>query len=303
MTIKQLRYFYEVCLSGNVSKAAETLYVSQPSVSLSIQELEKEFGITLFYRRKMRLIPTAEGLQLRDWAGQLLSEFDSVQNKMMHLSGVNTPIRLGTSPQISVFLLAPLYAQYLEKNPAVRIEVVENGGNELKKMVQNDELDMALVLSDPTIADSFHVFPILRTPILFCMDRSHPFAKYDSIRFDMLHDEKIVFMRTSEQPTSAFFMKHFEKYGIIPNIILYSNQMQLIRQFMIQQSAASFLMEEYLLALGDPELIGRPMSPPIHADVSLIWKKGTHLNASCSAFFKFLTEFKAAQISEKIRLA
>ena len=94
MKLYQLKYFTAVCNYGYVTKAAEELHVTQPSVSSAIKELEDEFAVNLFHRINNRLSPTKEGLYFLDQATKILELVESTQNAMSELGNRKKQIKI-----------------------------------------------------------------------------------------------------------------------------------------------------------------------------------------------------------------
>ena len=78
MTIQQLRYVTMICKEGSINKASELLYVSQPSLTSAVQELEKELGITIFNRSGRGVTPTNDGLELIHYAREIIAQYDDL---------------------------------------------------------------------------------------------------------------------------------------------------------------------------------------------------------------------------------
>lgn len=111
MKLQQLRYFCAACRMRSLSRAAESLHVSQPSVSMAIRELEREFGVSLIARRYQGFALTEEGTALWEMAQSLLRHADHMSSQMQALGQRRRPVRLGVPPMIgtaSGFLLRPL---------------------------------------------------------------------------------------------------------------------------------------------------------------------------------------------------
>ena len=81
MTLQQLNYAITIAESGSLNKAAEILYVSQPSLSSALQELEKEVGIQLFYRSGRGVSLTQDGAEFISYARQLYRQYESMMEK------------------------------------------------------------------------------------------------------------------------------------------------------------------------------------------------------------------------------
>ena len=96
MTIRHLRIFVAVCEEGSVTKAANKLYLAQPSVSLAISELEKFYGVKLFDRISRRLYLTDKGKQFLNYTKHIIDLFDELENGMKNW-GSSGALRIGSS--------------------------------------------------------------------------------------------------------------------------------------------------------------------------------------------------------------
>lgn len=101
MTLNQLRYFCTASRCHSITKAAEELYVTQPTVSVAIRDLEIEFGISLFYRKGNQLILTQEGEALYEKATYILQYCTELQADYSSMARVKPPLRIGIPPMLS----------------------------------------------------------------------------------------------------------------------------------------------------------------------------------------------------------
>lgn len=131
MKLYQLRYFTAVCRYGYVTRAAEELHVTQPSVSSAIKELEDEFSVNLFHRINNRLSPTKEGLYFLDQATKILELADSTTSMMEELGSRKKQIKIGIPPMIGTFLFPKLFTAFRKKYPNIDLELVEGGSPRL----------------------------------------------------------------------------------------------------------------------------------------------------------------------------
>ena len=97
MTLNQLRYFCTASRCHSITKAAEELYVTQPTVSVAIRDLEIEFGISLFYRKGNSLILTQEGEELYNKATYILQYCTELQADYSSMARVKPPLRIGSA--------------------------------------------------------------------------------------------------------------------------------------------------------------------------------------------------------------
>lgn len=145
MTLRNLRIFVTVCSEGNsVTKAAKKLYISQPSVTGSIQALEEEIGVPLFERLSKRLYLTEQGKVFLSYAQRILVLYDEMNNAVAG-GKEEVPIRVGASLTIGSTLLPSLSEQFLKKVPNVHLTVQIRRSRILQEMLKAGDLDFALV--------------------------------------------------------------------------------------------------------------------------------------------------------------
>ena len=112
MTIAKLQQFLAVCQFQSVTRAAEFLHISQPSVSGTIRELEHEFQVNLFRHEGRRLVLTAEGSFLREHAQQLIRQFDELSWQMEDLRNQKNRFRIGIPPMSGTIFFPQLYQAF-----------------------------------------------------------------------------------------------------------------------------------------------------------------------------------------------
>ena len=115
MNLTQLKYFYAVCEYKTISKAAEHLFITQPSLSNAIKELEREFGVTLFVRRYKGIELTKEGETLFKMGKELLTQFEHTEHIMKEMGKERKILRLGIPPMIGSLILPDIYNVFQKK--------------------------------------------------------------------------------------------------------------------------------------------------------------------------------------------
>ena len=121
MTIAKLQQFLAVCQFQSVSRAAEFLHISQPSVSGTIRDLESEFQINLFRHEGRRLVLTAEGSFLRERAQKLIRQFDELSWQMEDLGNQKNRFRIGIPPMAGTVFFPQLYKAFQAAYPEITL--------------------------------------------------------------------------------------------------------------------------------------------------------------------------------------
>ena len=175
---KQLRAFVATVKLGTLSRAAEALYLSQPSVSLQLQALERELGATLLERRRRRINLTDAGEALYELARPLVEGWENLdrdfQARVQGLQAGKLVIAAGTST--IAYLLPELVRRYRERYPAVHLQLANVTGKDGLAMLREDKADFAVgsmldVPNDIAWEPLRHYDPMLIAP------RNHPLAE------------------------------------------------------------------------------------------------------------------------------
>ena len=148
MTIQQLEYLIAVDKHRHFGNAAESCFVTQPTLSAQLSKLERDLGVILFDRSKMPVIPTEIGVQIIAQAKRVLSESKGIFELVAHLKGdISGVVKLGIIPTLAPYLLHLFIRNFVEKYPKVNLVVQEMVTEEVVKKLKNDELDLGIVVT------------------------------------------------------------------------------------------------------------------------------------------------------------
>lgn len=144
--IRQLRYFLSIVEQGSLSRAAETLHVAQPALSLHLKRLEGEFGCQLVHRNTRGVIPTESGLRLAQRAQVLVETMNTLADEVRGLEAVPAgPAIIGIPTSLGTILTVPLVKLVRDRYPDVRLRVVEALSGHMLEWLLAGEVDLAVV--------------------------------------------------------------------------------------------------------------------------------------------------------------
>lgn len=147
MNWNQLQYILTTAEEGCITHAADRLFLSQPSLSRSIQTLEKELGTPLFQRKQGQLIPTYAGELFCQWARETLRSHQQMQRKVSEIANQQRYlIRLGISPHRSHLFLPTILREFYRQHPDCELHVLEKPTYELKERLEQGELELLIDL-------------------------------------------------------------------------------------------------------------------------------------------------------------
>ena len=146
MTLVQLEYLLAIYRYKSFSKAAEKCFVTQPTLSMQIQNLEAEIEAKLFDRSKKPIQPTDAGLKIIEQAENILAEVEKLKDLQRSLIGdVSGELRLGIIPTISPYLLPLFVSGFTQKYPAIKLKMEEMITEDVISAIKSDELDIGIV--------------------------------------------------------------------------------------------------------------------------------------------------------------
>lgn len=174
MTIRHLRIFATVAREGSMNRAAARLYLSQPTVSKAVKELEEYYGVRLFERLSQRLYITREGERLLPYACQALEAFDRMERAMGQPQRPQE-LRVGCSVTVGTALINPLLDRAGPELAKCRVMVEVNNTAAVEKMVLTNQVDLGLVEGTTDQPDLVHL-PILTDRLVLVCTPHHPLA-------------------------------------------------------------------------------------------------------------------------------
>lgn len=274
MNLIQLKYFQAICSYHTVSAAAEYLHISQPSLSNAIKELEREFGITLFKRHHRGMQLTPEGETLLKLSEDLLSRSDHIETIMGKLGKKRNFLKLGVPPMLGSLILPKIYSTFLSDNPDIELEITEGGRKDLTKKLSEDFLDMVFLSHNRPIEATFSAQLISRLEIVCCVSKNNPLSNHKTLNASQLAEIPLVLFKNSFFQTEEI-KRWFAISNIKPNILLQTEQLSTIQTLISNNIATGFMFRQLIDAESD--FVPIPLNTPIHADISLVWKKDAYL--------------------------
>lgn len=157
MNLQQLEYIVAVDRFRHFAKAADTCFVTQPTLSMMIRKLEDELGVAIFDRKKQPVEPTREGEEIILRAKQVLAEVGHLKEYAAELKGeVTGDLHLGIIPTLAPYLLPLFLKPFAEKFPRLRLYLKEMVTDDIIARLKTGELDMGILatpLHDPALAE------------------------------------------------------------------------------------------------------------------------------------------------------
>jgi DNA-binding transcriptional LysR family regulator len=190
MEMHQIRYFLAVCDYRNFTQAAQSTYVSQPSLTQAIKNLEDEFGGELFFRdrRGCRLTPLGCLVEPRlrhIYQNTLTAKSDAIRFTRLK----KTPIRVGIMTTIGAQRLSPFFARYQREHPNTELELIVDTEATLLKQLHSGFLDLVISAPLKSPGKSYHSTLLYQERYIVVFNAAHSFAKLNTINLQMIQSE------------------------------------------------------------------------------------------------------------------
>lgn len=194
MTLTELRYIVAVARERHFGRAAQSCFVSQPTLSIAIKKLEDELNITLFERGSNEVSVTEIGERIIEQAQRVLEEAESVKRiageQQNELSG---QLKLGIIFTISPYLLPKLIPCLRRLAPDMPLLLEENYTVRLAEMLKRGEVD-AIIVADPFEEPGTVAYPLYDEPFVVATPLDHPLTKRKSLRADELSNQSVLLL-------------------------------------------------------------------------------------------------------------
>ena len=197
MEIQQLRYFVALAEEGSFSRAAERMRVAQPSLSQQIQKLEGEMNQPLFDRLARGTTPTAAGASLLPLVRKILNDLIDAQRCVEERAGtIAGTVRAGIIPTIAPYVIGPLLSDFRREYPHGAVHVVEDVTENLIRLLEVGEIDVAVVSTCRTGAGLRREL-WAREPLLVAVPREHRLAHRRRLTWRDLAEETFLTLHES----------------------------------------------------------------------------------------------------------
>ena len=172
MTLRHLRVFLAVYQTQNVTRAAERLHMTQPTVTRAVQELERYYGVRLFERINRRLYITQSGRQLYARAVHIVGSFDRMEKGLKNWDEFGL-LRIGATPTLASVLLPKTLMTFEKKHPKLRVRCSVENGTHLQEALADDRLDFALIEGE-VAAEHLHAEPFSEDRLILLLPPDDP---------------------------------------------------------------------------------------------------------------------------------
>ena len=271
MEIRVLRYFLEIARAGSMTRAAETLHISQSALSKQIKELEQELGKKLFHRGSTTLTLTEEGMLLRKRAEDILDMVDKTTDEFKALGEITGgEVRIGCAESYQIKYLARAIRSFRENYPLFRYHLTSGNTEQVIERLDKGLIDFAAIVEPPNL-ERYNYLEMPGTNLWgLVMLKTDPLAHKEQICFEDLATLPLI---CSEQglkhDIAGWCGEKTDMLHISGTVNLPYNG-----SVFVKEGLGYLLSFEQLVDTGaDSKLCFRPLEPRLETKMFVIWKK------------------------------
>ena len=297
MELRILKYFLMVAREENITRAANLLHVTQPTLSRQLMQLEEELGVKLFYRTSHRISLTDEGLLLKRRAQEITELAERTEREVSRREGsLMGEIAVGCGETQNMSVLAEVMAAFRKKYPLVRFNVYTAIADDIKDRIENGLLDMGLLTEPVDIAKYEFIRMPKREEWGVLVREDSPLAQKNAVRPQDLVGVPLLTVKREQVQNELvnWFGSYYDKMEIAAVYTLILNAAIMVRSGV--GAALSFDIESRIF----DDLRFVPFAPPLKTGTVLAWKKSQRLTPAVEEFIKDVRAYAAGMTGDEI---
>ena len=294
MEIRVLRYFLTVVREESITKAADVLHITQPTLSRQLSQMEEDMGVKLFHRGTRKILLTNEGLLLRRRAEEILQLVDKTERELTEQDEmVEGTVSIGCGDLGAVQMLPELFRSFHERYPAVTFDLYTATADHVREQMEHGLIDIGLLL-EPINMEKFEFIRLNnKEQWVVVMSPDSPLAKQNYVTSSDLIDVPLILPRrlNVQSELASWFGNDFNKLNI-----LFTSNLSANSSIMVHHKLAYSIIIKGSISLWDQEKVTyRPLYPELTASSILAWKRQQPFGLAASKFIEHIKENFAIQ--------
>jgi DNA-binding transcriptional LysR family regulator len=241
VNFKHLKYFVATAETGQVSRAAKLLSISQSAVTSAIRELEAILGATLFLRRAQGMDLTEAGQQFLHSARDILERLDAARVLDRRDSDVSGVIRLAATYTVIGYFLPYHLGRLAQLYPGLNIEIVELNRQSIEQQLLSGQIDMAVALTSNIQNAEIETVTLLQSQRRLWLPAGHAFGDQDRVDLQDIAREPYIMLTVDEAAHTS--MKYWNSHNCSPDIRLRTSSVEAVRSMVANGHGVTILSD------------------------------------------------------------
>ncbi len=289
------RIFYTVANTGNISKAAKELYISQPAISKSIQKLEESVGCKLFSRSSRGVVLTDEGKLLYEHVSEAFETLTMGEEKLKRSIELGVGhLKIGVSSTLCKYLLLPYLKEFIRQNPHISISISCQSTNDTLKLLEDNKIDIGLI-GKPENLKNIHFDFLEEIEDIFVAAKDYlRNLKARGIQKDHILQSSTLMLLDKNNMTRQYIDDYLQENQIIIKDSIDISDMDLLIDFARIGVGVACVIKNFVREdLENGTLMEIPLGFPIHKrEVGFAYKTTTKPSKSLAEFIHFYKTYR-----------
>ncbi|MNH71323.1 HTH-type transcriptional regulator CynR [compost metagenome] len=288
--IRQLQYLIEVARLKSFTKAAESLYITQPTISKTIRQMEEELGIVLFDRIGKRISLTDAGQIMVNQAQNIVKSFNNMSAELDDLRNLKKGhIRIGLPPMVGASFFPKIIGQFHKRYPDITIQLFEDGAKKVEADTDSGALDVGITVL-PVTVEGLECFSFVEEKLNLLVHPSHRLAGRKEAPLTELVEESFVLFR-EDFVLHDRIITECVRVGFQPRVIYESSQWDLISEMVAANLGIALLPETVCREVDPSRVTILPLvDPVIPWNLGIIWREDRYLSFAAREWIRFAQE-------------
>lgn len=293
--LSSYRIFYTVANTGNISKAAKELYISQPAISKSIQKLEESVGCKLFSRSSRGVVLTDEGKLLYEHVSEAFETLTMGEEKLKRSIELGVGhLKIGVSSTLCKYLLLPYLKEFIRQNPHISISISCQSTNDTLKLLEDNKIDIGLI-GKPENLTNIHFDFLEEIEDIFVAAKDYlRNLKARGIQKDHILQSSTLMLLDKNNMTRQYIDDYLQENQIIIKDSIDISDMDLLIDFARIGVGVACVIKNFVREdLENGTLMEIPLGFPIHKrEVGFAYKTTTKPSKSLAEFIHFYKTYR-----------
>ena len=293
--LSSYRIFYTVANTGNISKAAKELYISQPAISKSIQKLEESVGCKLFSRSSRGVVLTDEGKLLYEHVSEAFETLTMGEEKLKRSIELGVGhLKIGVSSTLCKYLLLPYLKEFIRQNPHISISISCQSTNDTLKLLEDNKIDIGLI-GKPENLKNIHFDFLEEIEDIFVAAKDYlRNLKARGIQKDHILQSSTLMLLDKNNMTRQYIDDYLQENQIIIKDSIDISDMDLLIDFARIGVGVVCVIKNFVREdLENGTLMEIPLGFPIHKrEVGFAYKTTTKPSKSLAEFIHFYKTYR-----------
>lgn len=293
MEIRVLKYFLAVANEGSITRAANSLHLTQPTLTRQLQDLESELNQKLFIRGKHKIILTPEGMILRKRAEEIIDMVKKTEAEFQSLKGTMAgDIYIGGGETESMACIAKVLKEIQQEHPDIKFHIYSGNAEDVTEKLDKGLLDFGLLIQPVDMFKYDHLALPNKDTWGVIMRKDSSLAEKKYIKLEDLRNLPLLNSRQAIRKTSSknefieWFCGEFENLNTIATFNLVYNAAIMVKA----KIGYAITLDKLVNTSETSDLCFRPLYPKLESSLDIVWKKQQVFSPAAKLFLEKLKE-------------